>query len=100
MEKPTLHSGVPSTGEWFILRSENSSYYSVPFGTNGDVPAPGDYDGDGKFDTTVFRPSTATWYSNRSTAGVSDPTVRLERRPSGTECVCSIAGFLAMDPRG
>ena len=59
----------PSTGEWFILRSENFSYYSLPFGVSTDIPAPGDYDGDGKFDPTVFRPTTATWYSQRSTAG-------------------------------
>jgi hypothetical protein len=42
----------------------------VPFGTNGDIPAPGDYDGDGKFDTAVFRPSTANWFVQRSTAGI------------------------------
>ena len=60
----------PSTGEWFILRSENSSFYCVPFGTSGDLPTPGDYDGDGKFDTAVFRPSSPTWYINRSTAGI------------------------------
>ena len=59
----------PSTGEWYILRSEDMSYYSAPFGTATDVPALGDYDGDGKFDITVFRPSAATWYSQRTTAG-------------------------------
>jgi hypothetical protein len=26
---------------------------------DGDVVAPGDYDGDGKFEVTVFRPSSA-----------------------------------------
>ncbi len=54
----------PSTGEWFILRSEDATYYSYPFGTTGDIPAPGDYDGDGRFDATVFRPSDSTWYVN------------------------------------
>ena len=54
---------------WFILRSEDSSYYSTPFGVSTDLPAPGDYDRDGKFDATVFRPSNATWFSQRTTAG-------------------------------
>jgi hypothetical protein len=60
----------PATGEWFFQRSEDNSYYSVPFGTNGDIPTPGDYDGDGKFDTAVFRPSTADWFVNRTSAGI------------------------------
>jgi hypothetical protein len=59
----------PSTGEWFVLRSEDFSFYSFPFGVGTDVTAPGDYDGDGKFDATVFRPSSATWFSQRTTAG-------------------------------
>ena len=47
----------PSTGEWFILRSEDVQFYSFPFGTIGDIPAAGDFDGDGKADAAVFRPS-------------------------------------------
>ncbi|MBK8149479.1 MAG: hypothetical protein IPK58_15055 [Acidobacteria bacterium] len=43
----------------------------MPFGVSGDFPAPGDYDGDGKFDPAVFRSSNATWYLNQSQAGVS-----------------------------
>ena len=42
----------------------------MPFGVNGDVPAPGDYDGDGRFDTAVFRPSASNWFVQRSTAGI------------------------------
>ncbi|MBP9935745.1 MAG: VCBS repeat-containing protein, partial [Pyrinomonadaceae bacterium] len=60
----------PSTGQWFVLRSEDLTFYAFPFGTIGDIPVPGDYDGDGKTDAGVYRPSTLNWYINRSTAGV------------------------------
>jgi hypothetical protein len=59
----------PETGEWFVLRSEDFSYNSVPFGIAPDVVAPGDYKGDGKFDTTVFRPTNGSFFIQRSTAG-------------------------------
>ena len=64
----------PSTGQWYILRSEDDFFFSVAFGTNGDVPAAGDYDGDGRFDQAVFRPSNSTWYIQRSTSGLSIQT--------------------------
>ncbi|MGI8811099.1 MAG: M36 family metallopeptidase [Pyrinomonadaceae bacterium] len=40
-------------------------------GTCGNVPSKirSDFDGDRKTDQAVFRPSTGTWYLNRSTAG-------------------------------
>ena len=60
----------PATGEWYVLRSEDTSYFAVPFGAAGDVPVPGDYDGDGKLDRAVFRPANATWFVDRSTAGI------------------------------
>ena len=59
----------PSNGNWYVIRSENASFYAFPFGASGDTPAPGDYDGDGKFDATVFRGPTATWYLGKSTGG-------------------------------
>ena len=58
------------SGNWFVLRSEDYSYFGFPFGPSTDVPAPGDYDGDGKIDAAVFRPSNSTWYANRSTSGI------------------------------
>jgi hypothetical protein len=53
-----------------VLRSEDSSFFAVPFGTNGDTPAPADYDGDGKADFAVFRPNGANWFLQRSTEGI------------------------------
>src|SRR5262249_33609200 len=59
----------PSTGFWYVLRSEDFNYFAFPWGQPGDIPVPGDYDGDGKSDAAVFRPSDATWYLNRSLSG-------------------------------
>lgn len=59
----------PSTGFWFVLRSEDFSFYSFPFGATGDVPVPADYDGDNKADAAVFRESSLTWFISRSSGG-------------------------------
>lgn len=41
----------------------------VPWGTSGDIPIRGDFDGDGRSDPAVFRPSTATYYIAQSSNG-------------------------------
>ncbi|NNE66129.1 MAG: VCBS repeat-containing protein [Pyrinomonadaceae bacterium] len=56
-------------GEWYVLRSEDESYYSFPFGTDQDFPLLGDYDGDGRADPGVLRPTNNTWYLLQSTEG-------------------------------
>jgi len=47
----------PSTMMWYI-----KDQYQVKYGISGDIPVPGDYDGDGDWDVAVFRPSTGRWY--------------------------------------
>ncbi|MBV9960492.1 MAG: FG-GAP repeat protein [Acidobacteria bacterium] len=53
----------PSSGVWYVLNSSDGGFRAQPFGTSGDIAAPGDYDGDGgATDFAVFRPSNGTWY--------------------------------------
>ena len=64
----------PSNGNWYVLRSEDSSFYSFPFGTAGDVPVPGDFDADGKADAAIYRPTSGFWYVPRSSDGTTTIT--------------------------
>lgn len=57
----------PSTGTWWVMGGgQGSQQVSAQWGAVNDQPVPGDYDGDGKTDFSVFRPDnnahTGTWY--------------------------------------
>jgi len=43
----------------------------ISVGLTTDRPVPGDYDGDGKFDIAIYRPSTGTWYVLQSSGNYS-----------------------------
>lgn len=61
----------PASGVWFILGADNSQPSPTQFGSPGDKPVQGDYDGDGKTDFAVFRQSNGNgiWYIQPSGGG-------------------------------
>jgi hypothetical protein len=66
-----------NTGQkiWYILNSSNFSFSGAQWGSATDKVAPGDYDGDGRFDLAVYRGSgpnrdgAATFFVLRSRDG-------------------------------
>jgi cytochrome c peroxidase len=57
----------PGEGNWYILKSSNSTLSAQNFGVSTDRLAPADYDGDGKTDVAVFR--DGVWYMSKSRDG-------------------------------
>jgi uncharacterized delta-60 repeat protein len=57
-------AGAQST--FFNGGINNPTFGAVSWGTAGDRPVRGDFDGDGKLDPTVFRPSNGVWYTLKS----------------------------------
>lgn len=62
-------AGITPNYRWYALYSNfNFGFgYFISWGTAGDIPVPGDYDGNGKADFAVFRPSDGNWYILNST---------------------------------
>lgn len=58
-------------GTWYIINSHDWSVTAAQWGQAGDIPVPCDYDGDGKSDIAVYRPSNGTFYISRSLGGTT-----------------------------
>jgi hypothetical protein len=59
----------PSTGQWFLDRNADRAWNGCTtdlcigaFGTSGDVPVSGDWNGTGVSKIGVYRPSTGEWF--------------------------------------
>jgi hypothetical protein len=59
----------PSNGKWYLDLNGNGRLDSCgvdgcygPFGMSGDLPVAGDWNGDGRVQIGVFRPSNGKWY--------------------------------------
>jgi len=59
---------TPLDGLWYAPGTAGGGPFQIYFGATTDIPVPGDYDGDGKTDAAIFRPSTGLWYGPRTGA--------------------------------
>ena len=57
----------PSTGVWYVLKSSDDSYTETTWGQSTDRIVPAEYDGDGIYDSAVFR--DGLWYILKSSTG-------------------------------
>ena len=64
--------GIGGAQSYFFYRPSGTpgvNFVSIPWGITGDKPVVGDFDGDGKTDAAVFRPSSGAWFVRYSSTG-------------------------------
>jgi hypothetical protein len=57
-------AGARQQTTWFTTAGKPGSWYPDGVGTAGDVPVPGDYDGDGRDNLAIWRPSEGKFHIN------------------------------------
>ena len=64
-----------SNGNWYLDYNKTGVVdKTFHFGTTGDIPVTGDWNGDGSTEAGVFRPSNGNWYLDYNKTGVVDKT--------------------------
>lgn len=71
---PELVNWNAATGQWsygnaLFGPTQTTPITTFQWGVTGDIPAPGDFDGDGKTDRTIFRNTDGYWYTLLSATG-------------------------------
>ncbi|MEZ5424895.1 MAG: VCBS repeat-containing protein [Pyrinomonadaceae bacterium] len=66
MWNPNTGDWLSKNAKWFPDVDPNTRVFNWGSGALGDVPAPGDFDGDGQTDYSVYRNSTGVWYIFKS----------------------------------
>jgi len=73
-------------GIWYILQSKDGMRFEA-FGYAGTLPAPGDYDGDGRTDLSVYDPEIGKIYTKRTQQGLVEDSYGFPK------CVPSFADY-------
>jgi hypothetical protein len=63
-----LYRGLSPNSLWYAPGTAGGGPFQIYFGASSDIPVPGDYDGDGKTDAVIYRPSNGLWYGPRTGA--------------------------------
>ena len=75
------HTGVFRNGTWYLDTTKTGAVNrTFHFGTPGDVPVIGDWDGNGVSDTGVFRPANGNWYLDTTKTGTVNRTFPFGKR--------------------
>jgi YD repeat-containing protein len=92
----------PTTGTWQVRRATDNyqtlSTYQWGDGALGDMPVPGDYDGDGLIDIAVWRRPTGVWYVLRSSTGYNPSGAQIFQWGGGTPTVTSGITVIGQPP--